>query len=122
MNVRSLHYSFTIGILGIKHLCMARAGNRSLFKDVKGHIGKEIVLKQYEFGTVISKYPDMSRVKRSALQKKYQGDFAAAVAYAQAIIRNPQKKAAFQKKLKKGQRVYNAAIKEFFKKQKSGRK
>ena len=101
---------------------MARAGNRSLFKDVRGHIGKEVVLKQYAFGTVISKYPDMSQVKRSALQKKYQGDFAEAVAYAQAIIRDPQKKAAFQKKLKKGRRVYNAAIQEFFRKQTSGKR
>jgi hypothetical protein len=92
---------------------MARAGNKSLLKDVRGTIGKEIVVKQYEYGIVISKHPDMSRVKRSQLQKKYQKDFKGAVAYAQSIIRDPVKKAAYQKKLRKGQRVYNAAIKEY---------
>jgi hypothetical protein len=42
-----------------------------------------------------------------------QGIFAEAVAYAQSIIRNPAKKKAFEKKLKKNERVYNAAIKEY---------
>jgi hypothetical protein len=92
---------------------MARAGKKSLLKDVRGAIGGEIVVKQYDHGIVVSKYPDMSRVKRSKLQKKYQKDFKLAVAYAQSIIHDPIKKAAFQKKLKKGQRIYNAAIKEF---------
>jgi hypothetical protein len=94
---------------------MARAGKKSLLKDVRGAIGQEIVVKQYDYGIVITRYPDMSKVKRSQLQKKYQKDFKGAVAYAQSIIRDPVKKAAYQKKLRKGQRVYNAAIKEYLK-------
>jgi hypothetical protein len=113
MNVRNLLYPCLYPILAIKEPFMARAGKKSLLKDVRGAIGGEIVVKQYDHGIVISKYPDMSRVKRSKLQKKYQKDFKQAVAYAQSIIHDPVKKAAFQKKLKKGKRVYTAAIKEY---------
>jgi hypothetical protein len=38
-----------------------------------------------------------------------------AVAYAQSIITDPIKKAAYQEKLPKGKRVYNAALQEFLK-------
>jgi len=80
---------------------------------MRGAIGKQIVVKQYGKKTVITAYPDMSNVKPSKLQKMKRRKFAAAIEYAQSIIHDPVKKAAFSKKLKKGVRVYNAAIKEF---------
>jgi hypothetical protein len=85
---------------------------------MRGRIGKDIVIKQYGKKTVISKYPDMSKVKRTKLQKVYQKRFAEAVAYAQAINRNPKKKAAYAKKAGKGKSVYHFALKEYFKKNK----
>ena len=69
-------------------------------------------------GTVISAMPDMSRVKRSMLQKMAQQKFAEAVHYARSISRNPVKKEAYAKKLKKGRSVYHAAIQEYYKKHK----
>ncbi len=98
---------------------MARTKKGILLKDISGGIGKQLVVKQYSFGTVISAYPDMSNVKLSKLQKSKQGVFAEAVAYAQAIVRDPAKKKAYAKKLKKGERVYNTAIKEYLKKHKT---
>jgi len=95
---------------------MARVNKQSILNDVRGAIGKQFVVKQYAHGTVLSAYPDMSRVKHSKLQKMKQGIFAAAVAYAQSIVRDPAKKKAFARKLKKNERVYNAAIKEYLKK------
>lgn len=92
---------------------MARAGKKSLLKDIRGAVGKELVIKQYSYGTVVSKYPDMSKVKRSKLQNQSQNIFAQAVAYAKSIIQDADKKAAYSRKLKKGQRIYNAAIKEY---------
>jgi hypothetical protein len=97
---------------------MARVNKQSILNDVRGGIGKQFVVKQYAHGTVLSAYPDMSRVKHSKLQKMKQGIFAQAVAYAQSIIRNPAKKKAFAKTLKKNERVYNAAIKEYLNKHK----
>ena len=98
---------------------MAHSKKGSLLNDISGALGKQIVVKQYAFGTVVSAYPDMSRVKPSKLQQYKQSVFAKAVAYAQSILRNPAKKKEYAKKLKKGQRVYNAAIKEYLAKHKS---
>lgn len=55
----------------------------------------------------------MSGVKPSARQKKEKSRFAEAVRFAQAIIKDPAKKAAY--KVKKGQSVYHAAIKDYLK-------
>ena len=100
---------------------MARVFNNALLDGVRGKIGK-LVIKQYRYGTVISAIPDMSRVKKSALQKHYQGDFADAVAYAQGIIRDPRKKAAYAKKIPKGKTVYHVAIQEYLEKKNKKKK
>jgi hypothetical protein len=39
-------------------------------------IGKQFVVKHYAHGTVLSAYPDMSKVKHSKLQKTKQEVFA----------------------------------------------
>lgn len=87
-----------------------------VLKNIKGSIQKAIVVKQYADKTVITAYPDMSRVVRSKAQKEEQGRFKQAVAYAKSILANPPEKAAFKKRLKPGQKVYHAAIAEFMKK------
>jgi homogentisate 1,2-dioxygenase len=63
--------------------------------------------------------PDMSKVKSSRKQKEQQKKFAEAVAFAKSISRNPVKKAAYAKKLRKGQSVYHAAIQEYYEKNSS---
>ena len=91
---------------------MARSKN--IFLDgVSGAIGKEFVCKQYAYGTVITKYPDMSKIKPSITQKRYRGRFQEAVRYAQGILQDASKKAEFQRKIGKGKSVYHAAIKEY---------
>ena len=94
---------------------MARSESNVLLHQVSGQIGKQIVVKRYGKKTVISAYPDMSRVKPSKLQKVKRKSFADAVAYAKAINNDPVKKALYKKKAKKGQRVFNYAIKEYLK-------
>ncbi len=97
---------------------MARTKN-PLLQGVRGKIGDQLVIKQYSYGTVISAMPDMSKVKKSRLQEIEQQKFAKAVVYAKDISRNPVKKAAYAKKLKKGKSVYHAAIQEYYRKNKS---
>jgi hemerythrin superfamily protein len=99
---------------------MARVKNNALLAGVSGRIGDSIVIKQYSYGTVISAMPDMSRVKKSKLQKVKQTDFAKAVAYAQSIIRDKKKKEKYAKNIEKGKTVYHAAIKEYLDKVKKG--
>ena len=93
---------------------MARATNSVLLHRVRGKIGNQVVVKQYGSKTVLSKYPDMSGVKPSKRQKKQRNSFADAIAYAQAIIRDPVKKAVYNRKAKKkDQDAYHYAIQEF---------
>lgn len=92
---------------------MAQTKNNILLRQLRGQIGKQIVVKKYGTKTVVTAYPDMSHVKPSKLQTKKRSLFAEAVAYAQGILYDPVKKADYAKQLKKGQSVYHAAIKEF---------
>lgn len=91
---------------------MARSTHH-LLRNLRGQLGQQLVIKQYGKKTVVTKYPDMSGVKPSALQKKKRSRFAEAVQYAQQIIRDPALKAQYQQKVKRGQSVYHYAIREF---------
>lgn len=93
---------------------MAQSTSSLWLQKVRGQIGKQFVVKQYGKKTVITAYPDMSNVKPSKAQKLKRKRFAEAVAYAQGILYDPEKKKEFAKKLKKGASVYHAAIKEFY--------
>jgi hypothetical protein len=84
-----------------------------LFKGMRGSINKQIVVKQYAHKTVVTKYPDMSRVVLSPQQKQKNEVFAEAVKYAQSILSDPEKCREYRKSLKPGQRVYNQAIKAY---------
>ena len=95
---------------------MAQSTASVILHKIRGAIGKQIVVKQYGNKTVITAYPDMSNVKPSKLQRLKRKKFALAIEYARSIINDPVKKAAYARKLKRGARVYNAAIGEFLSK------
>lgn len=76
-----------------------------------GTFGKQLVFRNRGGKTFVSKYPDMSKVVPSEAQLEYKSLFREAVHYAQSIIRDPKKKAAY--KVKKGATVYNTAIKDY---------
>jgi hypothetical protein len=83
-------------------------------KGTSGSVGKQIVFKQYEDKTVITKYPDMSNVVLTPAQIKENNRFAEAIKYAKDIISDPVKKAAYP--VRKGKSVYQSAIKDFLNK------
>jgi hypothetical protein len=92
---------------------MAKNNNNIIINGISGHIGKQVVVKQYSFGTVVTKYPDMSNVIHTQKQIKEKGRFARAVAFAQSIIKNPEQKMEWQQKIPKDKKVYHAAIQWF---------
>ena len=98
---------------------MARLAANSPLKNLKGQLGKQLVFKQYGNKTVVTAYPDMSRVKPSKLQKVYRHKFRDAVMYAKKISRDPALKKEYMKKIKPGESVYHFALKEYFKKLKA---
>jgi len=88
---------------------MARA---SSIITLKGRVG-ELIFKKYGNKMVVSKVPDMSGIKPTKKQKAKRSRFKEAVAYAQAIVRDPEKKAAYKKTLRRGKQVYQSAIREY---------
>lgn len=93
---------------------MARLQNNSLLQGLRGTIGKELVFKQYANKVVVSKYPDMSRVKPSEKQVQNRQRMKEATAYALSILRNPVLREAFEKTLLPGESVYHRAKKDWF--------
>ena len=97
---------------------MAKLSDDSIFKGLSGTIGKQLVFKQYGDKTVVAAYPDMSKVKPSMLQTHNRGIFKEAVAYAKAILCDPERKQAYAQKVAKGKSIYRFAIKEYLRQQK----
>nr|WP_294896675.1 hypothetical protein [uncultured Pedobacter sp.] len=86
-----------------------------LLKGFSGHIDKTYVVKQYPGDrTVITAYPDMSKVKPSKAQLKAKADFANAVAYAKQVMNNGNEKLKAQERLAKRKgSLYHALIAEY---------
>jgi hypothetical protein len=90
-------------------------------KLIRGAIGKEFVIKHYKDGAVKTKYPYMSEIVASAQQKRCRNLFKEAVAYAKEVIADRERKNRWQKKLRKSNGVYNAAIKEYMLREKKAK-
>jgi hypothetical protein len=85
--------------------------NNNLLSGFSGKIGKDFVIKQYNGNTIVSKYPDMSKVVQTKKQKNVQTKFAKAVAFAREVINTPSLKAQWQLKTTEGKTIYNTALK-----------
>lgn len=91
-------------------------------KKTSGSIDKQIVFKRYAEKTVISKYPDMSRVKRSPKQKLMNRLMALANEEALLVISDDQLKMEAQVRLNvTSNKLYTALVKEFFINYKEGK-
>jgi CobQ-like glutamine amidotransferase family enzyme len=93
---------------------MARIKDNVLVKGFSGKLD-QVVFKTYSYGTVVTRYPDMSKVKLSKAQKKSNHSFKEAVSYAQEVLADPARRKVYEKKLKPGKTVYHAALADFLK-------
>ena len=93
---------------------MARIAKDSPLQGASGGIGKQLVIKQYKDKTVVTAYPDMSKVVPSARQVAQRQAMKEATAYALRILRDPEQKVLYAQKLEPGASVYHAAKKEYF--------
>ncbi|MBN2213642.1 MAG: hypothetical protein JW723_05305 [Bacteroidales bacterium] len=93
---------------------MARLKERNIIKGLSGRVGKNFIFKQYGSKTIISVYPDMSKVRLSAKQKKENNRFREAMAYARSQMSDPDAKAAYKAKAKDMQKPHNVAIADFY--------
>ncbi len=97
---------------------MARLPANTVLSKLSGQLGRQVVVKQYGKKTVVTAYPDMSKVKPSKAQKEKRSLFKEAVAYAQHINRDAALKKKYLKKVQAGESVYHYAIKEYLRKHK----
>jgi hypothetical protein len=88
-----------------------------LLKGFSGHIDKTIVVKQYPGDrTIITSYPDMSKVKPNAAQLAAKARFGQAVAYAKNILNQTEEKRNAEIRLTKREgTLYHALIAEYMK-------
>ena len=99
---------------------MALVKNSIVVTKLSGTLGG-IVFKQYRYGTVASKIPDMSKIKRSEKQKAAIKEFSNASVYASHAIKDPEKRKAFQEKRARDRRhakrsLYHLAMDEYYEK------
>lgn len=97
---------------------MASIRKNSVFVALQGTIGKELVFKHYTDKIVVAKYPDMTGIKPSELQKLQRSKMKEANAYARNAMRDPELRAQYEKDLQKGETLYHKAKKDFFNKKK----
>ena len=65
---------------------------------------------------ILSKVPDMSKVKWSKAQKAHRQRFKKAVSYARAAMAEPKVRAVYEKMAaKKGKRPFDMAVSDYFK-------
>ena len=87
-----------------------------LLKKLSGHLGKQIVFKQYGDKTVVSKYPDMSRRKLSPKQLRINEIMEEANENAKRIMGNDVLRNEAQIRLNvTSNKLYTSLIKEYFK-------
>ena len=97
---------------------MATVDQNDITQGLSGRFGKQLVFKSYSYGTVVTKYPDMSKVKLSPKQKASNRLFRQAVAFAKSVIADPVKRKKYERSLAPGKTVYAAAVSDFMKRNK----
>lgn len=87
-----------------------------LVGKLSGHLGKQIVFKQYGDKTVVSSYPDMSRRKLSPKQLRVNAIMEEANYEAKTIMANEALRREAQIRLNvTSNKLYTALIREYFK-------
>ena len=82
-----------------------------------GSFSRLITFKHYNGRTIVSNYPDMSRVVYTKAQIAERFRFKLAVAYARTVIADPLKRKAYSNK--KHVSAYHVAISEYIRKSKA---
>ena len=96
---------------------MAVSKNNIVTHSISGKVGN-VIFKNYGDKTIVSKYPDMSKVKKTDSQVENQYLFKAAHLHAKGILADPIKKAEFVKTLPQGKYAYHEAVSMFMKENK----
>ena len=96
-----------------------RPGHTLLHSFIRGSIGKEYVIRRCGNKHFISKYPNRSHVKPTPAEEENRKRFKYAVEFAKKVIADENLTQEIKKLTRCGRYVYTAAIKYYFKQQRS---
>lgn len=94
---------------------MAKIEGNIIMQGMSGTIGNQLVFKDYSYGTVVSKVPDMSNIIPTTKQIEEKSRFKRAVEYAKQVLANADLKAEVASRTPAGKQIYHQAISEFLK-------
>ena len=95
---------------------MAKVTLSPLVKDIRGKLGDVVFRRTHTGEVILSKAPDMSKVKWSKAQKAHRVRFKKAVAYAKAALAEPKVRAVYEKlAAKMNKRPFDMAVSDYFK-------
>ena len=86
---------------------MARVGKNSILSGLSGKVGNQLVLQK---NGVVRSLPDPAKLKWTDTQKKHRSRFERAKQFGRAIEANPELKAIYKLRAKKGTGAYQVAI------------
>ena len=92
---------------------MATGKKNILIRSIRGRVG-DFIIKQYAYGTVITRRPDMSGAGSTKKQQAVRSRFKKAVAFAQSILANNEERKRYKRIKGKGS-AYNKAIAAYLK-------
>lgn len=95
---------------------MAKITLNPMIDDLSGKIGQFVLRRAPSGKLILSKAPDMSRVKWSKAQKENRQRFKKAVAYAREALADPKVRARYEKRaVKEGKRAHDLAMSDYLK-------
>lgn len=89
--------------------------NSFLLSQVRGRIGKTMVVKHYGKQVVVTKVPDMSGIEASPAQRVERNKFSEAVAWAKRVNGDAVLRAGYIKEARGSNRVYQYLLKQYLK-------
>ena len=95
---------------------MAKVTLNPILDDIRGKIGSYVIRRSPSGRLILSKAPDMSRVKWSKKQRENRQRFKEAIAYAKAAMAEPDVRASYEKRAtEEGKRPYDLALSDYLK-------
>ena len=95
---------------------MAKVTLNQIIDELHGKVGGFVFRRTPSGKLILSKAPDMSRVKWSKAQKENRQRFKQAVAYSKAAMAEPTVRAHYEKECaQNGKRPYDLAVSDYLK-------
>ena len=92
---------------------MAISRNNIITRNFSGKVGN-IILRIVDGCSIISAYPDYSKIKWSKKQNENRKQFRKASIYSKKILKDPEKLKFYKSKAKARQNASNMAISDYF--------